>query len=471
MMRIKTIMLVTALAVCLYSLLLLIFQRPFFAFIVSLTLLGVVMIVNQTKVQTLREPLVASDFLMYAQVFRFPRLYLPFLNIVSLFMLAVALPLSVSLVLYFEESQDIDFLKLGLLFVSSGLLFYWSAKTLPMSTEITKDYADFGLLACLAAYSVQALLPKNRQRFEAVLQRQTLPVCDEANVLADIVAIQSESFFDVRRMSHDIKPEVLDIFDGFRSEAHFAGKVSVPAWGANTLRTEFAFLSGIENSRLGLYRYYPYFFMRHLTLETLPKILQKQGYRTICLHPHEKAFFGRGRVFERLGFDEFIDIQSFQEADKFGPYVSDEAVARKVQYLLETSQQPTFIFVITMENHGPLHLEAIEDAEMEVLSDEKHGLIDRDLAIYTRHIKNTNKMLKILRDYLSAANKPAFLAFYGDHLPALSGCFERYDFTSNQSDYFLWSNYLEVRPKRHDMAVESLPSSIIHLVNSAKKLS
>ena len=54
---------------------------------------------------------------------------------------------------------------------------------------------------------------------------------------------------------------------------------------------------------------------------------------------------------------------AFGIADRYGPYVSDAAVAEMVASLLEKSTETLFIFVITMENHGPLHYEQVTDMD------------------------------------------------------------------------------------------------------------
>lgn len=59
----------------------------------------------------------------------------------------------------------------------------------------------------------------------------------------------------------------------------------------------------------------------------------------------------------QLGFDQFIDIQAFAEEERAGQFIGDLALSRCVNELLEQAEEPLFIFVVTMENHGPLHLE------------------------------------------------------------------------------------------------------------------
>ena len=55
--------------------------RPLFAAGASAALWALLIAVNNAKFRALREPFVYSDFALFSQAFRFPRLYLPFLNI------------------------------------------------------------------------------------------------------------------------------------------------------------------------------------------------------------------------------------------------------------------------------------------------------------------------------------------------------------------------------------------------------
>ena len=179
--------------------------------------------------------------------------------------------------------------------------------------------------------------------------------------LPNLVVVQSESFFDVRQVFAGIRPEILTAFDSLQTSASSWGKLAVPAWGANTVRTEFAFLSGVSAAQLSIHRFNPYRKLARQNVPTLVSFLRNLGYRTVCVHPYPASFYNRDKVFPLLGFDEFIDIYSFTRIEKTGPYVGDVALAEKVCALLrDSSAQPIFVFVITMENHGPLHLEKVQ---------------------------------------------------------------------------------------------------------------
>ena len=176
---------------------------------------------------------------------------------------------------------------------------------------------------------------------------------DSSGDLPHLVSVQSESFFDARRISDGIRPEILAEFDRFKAEAVASGYLQVPAWGANTVRSEFSFLSGIENSALGVHRFNPYRAVcAGWSVATLASWLKQQGYRTICIHPYPASFYQRNRVFPLFGFDEFLDIKAFADVGRTGPYIGDLAVADKVASVLEQATGPVFIHVITSGSGG-----------------------------------------------------------------------------------------------------------------------
>jgi len=123
------------------------------------------------------------------------------------------------------------------------------------------------------------------------------------------------------------------------------------------MRTEFSFLTGIANRELGFNRFDPYQAFVGRDIPSLTTHLGMLGYRCVCIHPHSASFFGRNRIFPGMGFDDFLDISVFDKNRKFGPYVGDLAVADKILQVLREDSAPLFVFAVTMENHGPLHLE------------------------------------------------------------------------------------------------------------------
>ena len=123
-------------------------------------------------------------------------------------------------------------------------------------------------------------------------------------------------------------------------------------------------------------------------------------------------------MFPELGFETFLDLKSFANAERQGPYVADGEVTRRILEILK-QEKKVFVFAITMENHGPYHLEG---------SDE--------LAIYLRHLRNADRMIA----ELCAAMKEGVFCLYGDHVPGLPQTFASLDYEDPHTDYLIWSN-------------------------------
>jgi phosphoglycerol transferase MdoB-like AlkP superfamily enzyme len=253
------------------------------------------------------------------------------------------------------------------------------------------------------------------------------------------VVVQSESFFDVRDIFAGIRPDILSAFDSIKDAAVCHGKIEVPAWGANTVRTEFAFLSGLEAGKLGVHRFNPYRKLARQGILTLAGVLKRLGYRTVCVHPYPVSFYARDKVFPLLGFDVFMDIRSFCESEKSGPNIGDVALAEKVCTLLEPSvTRPVFVFVITMENHGPLHLEKAGEGDAAQLYAIPPPDGCDDLTIYLKHLIHADCMAGILRDRLETLPGPAWLCWFGDHVPIMPGVYGALGAPDGKTDYVIW---------------------------------
>jgi phosphoglycerol transferase MdoB-like AlkP superfamily enzyme len=284
----------------------------------------------------------------------------------------------------------------------------------------------------------------------------------EAPDRPDIVAIQSESFFDVRRLCAGVRPDVLENFDALRQVARAEGRLLVPAWGANTVRTEFSFLSGLASETLGIDRFNPYRRLARRPLVTLVSHLRRLGYRTVCVHPYLSSFYARDQVFPQLGFDHIVDVRSFSDRDRFGPYVSDAAVAATIMRLVGESDRPIFVFAITMENHGPLHLESVgPDEASTYMTDPPPSSSVHDLTVYLRHLKNADRMLATLKSWMDSRSRPVHLCWYGDHVPIMPKVYEAMRPTSGDTDYLLWSNRRNGDGHHGDVRIEALGSLLL----------
>jgi hypothetical protein len=463
----KTFFLHMGVWLLLYSPFLVLFRRPWFASVIVLCLLVVVILVSNAKHHSLREPFIYHDFSYFRDAVRYPRLYLPFLGIWSGVAILVAVAMAGATGMFLERSQGVIIIGMSTVitvFVGSVMVVLCSRDNPTLQLDPCLDLARSGLFASLWQYRIATRQPwrgKGTSSFEGALN---LPAVEFPN----LVTIQSESFFDPRRWLKEISPELLQHFDRLKHTAIRHGQLAVPAWGANTVRTEFAFLSGIANEQLEIHRFKPYSHVARQGIPTIATFLKRLGYRTVCLHPYSAQFYDRDAVFPLLGFDEFIDISRFGTKDYAGQYVGDAAVAREICIELEhhdsSDKRPVFLFVITMENHGPLHLDKVspEDRKHLHLNNLPQGC--DELIAYLRHLEQADQMLGTVHEQLASMGRPGWLCLYGDHLPIMPEVYRRIGSPDGLVDYLIWSNQHQAETLSSLLSVEQLPVLLVQLM-------
>lgn len=405
-------------------------QRPVFAAILVLGVQGLVIAISAVKQKYLREPLVFADLGLFTQAFRHPRLYVPYFGIARALAASAAFALVMLAGFVLEPRAGLAPAAWVALFILAlGLLAVGSAIGKP-SLEPLDDVRHFGVLGAMWLY----WLCERKPASAVAAPFGILRIQGDKN--PTIVAVQSESFFDVRRLDPAAPRDVLRNFDSLAKEADH-GCLAVPVWGAYTMRTEFAFLSGIPSAALGVHRFNPYRRFARRGVATIASALRERGYRTLCLHPYPASFFARDRVFPLLGFDRFIDSEEFEGARRDGPYVADAELTERIAELVRAAREPLFVFAITMENHGPLHLEGADE-----------------LAVYLRHLRNADAMIGALAGELGRKGD-GVLCVYGDHVPGMPAVYAARGFADPRTDYLLWRAGAP-RGRRADLPVEAL---------------
>lgn len=434
--------------------------RPWFAAAAVNALILLLVLVSNAKYRVLREPFVFMDYEYFTDALRHPRLYIPFFGWGKALLAAITFALAVWIGLTGETVPAARFRLagqaggiVGVFLLSCALLALGSRPGLRVSLRPDEDLAALGLLACLWSYGVGHFYPPEaRSAFSRWKQG-----AHRGRVLPHLMAVQSESFFDPRPLYGGISLDVLGRYDNIKAQAAAYGSLKVPAWGANTVRTEFAFLTGLDENSLGVHRFNPYQAIKAgWRPGSLATYLRSLGYRTVCVHPYLSDFYGRNRVLPALGFDEFLDIRAFAHAPRFGPYVSDLAVTEIVGTALRQATAPVFVFVITMENHGPLHLEKVNAADVAALYTRPPPPGCDDLTVYLRHLRNADQMIGRLTEMLAACGRPAGLCWYGDHVPIMPSVYARLGEPDGTTEYLLWAHEGAAVPKKMQVSVHEL---------------
>lgn len=454
----------------LMAILVLLTARPVFAAAAVLALMVALAAVNSAKLTALREPLVFVDFAMLGQIAKHPQLFLPYLGVVPAALLLGSVVAASGAAMALEAPLQVlggwptrlaAVLALAAgggfgIHLLRGRLRRWAWGLKPSLNPRT-DVIRFGLIGSLL---LTALLSNDQSDKDIARQRRRRTLRPpRSGKLTDIVAVQAESFFDVRRMDRRIDRSLLRCFDHCATEAVYRGQLTVPAaWGACTQRTEFAFLTGLSADELGMDRFNPYLRFAKRPVWSIAHELRNLGYQTICIHPFSGDFFGRRQVLPNLGFDAFFDVSAFQGAREFGPYVSDLAVAEKVAAVLEESARPKFIFAITMENHGQWWKERLPPEELAGVQ----ALVPSfpaEFLCYLRHLANTDAMIGQLAHALR--QRDGTLCVFGDHLPSFPKVFRHLEFSDPRSDYVIWRPDHGERPMVRDADVVGLSDLLL----------
>jgi len=441
-------------AVMFYITIFMISYRPILSIGATLIAFSAIILINNAKYAALKEPLVFSDFALLRQAVQHPALYLKYIGIFNLLALAVVSIAGISAILYYwppviaRPGIDDYFPTALYLFVVLGMIysvtrgpfrgaFLQLLRRFGPETDVRRDIDKLSLVVCLIFYFLLANeKPPPASAAADRPERRRWPA--GSGQLPPVIVVQSESFFDVRRLHASIPRGILNRWDALGAEAAYRGHLKVPAWGANTMRTEFAFLSGLPNEALGVHRFNPYLNLCKTPVWTLAHQLRAMGYRTVCVHPYASSFFDRDRVFPNLGFDLFLDIDSFNGAAKFGPYIGDLAVADKIIEVLRDASVPQFIFAITMENHGKWERGRLSGSVAPAPDLPDAPLGSPELGLYLQHLANSDAMAGRITDYLRQGPGDGVFCMFGDHVPSLPSVFSRADYVDSSTDYLVW---------------------------------
>ncbi|MCJ9428717.1 LTA synthase family protein [Kordiimonas marina] len=453
--------------------------HPYIAFFGWMLIIPGFAFISNVKNAILGEPLTAPDLDTTRHLFIYPEFYVDYVGRWRFYGTMMAFAAAIVASYFLEPSfaslllptlpgaQAWAFMLLdwaAFLFIIAKLAAAYlsedRARKLGVTFDVNTDVARFGLFPLMLIYGV--LLLSNANKSHLHKDRKLKAGADR---LPDIIALQAESYFDLGRLDRLVEGAADDwpTLKALEGKGIAHGPLTVPAWGACTMQSEFAFLSGIPNEHLGIDRINPYLRMANTPLPTLASQLKALGYRTICVHPAKKEFFRRHKVVPMMGFDEFVGLEAFDERDRLGPYISDAALGTKIEEIIaehhKASDVPLFVFVITIESHGPWQAGRLagwldEDA---LKAEEPSG--DHAFALYRHHMENALALFSRLGPDAAPA-RPRAMALYGDHQPALYELFSAHGLEERDVNYILWSSETRIAP-HGALKVETLADALL----------
>ena len=221
--------------------------------------------------------------------------------------------------------------------------------------------------------------------------------------------------------------------------------------GGGTANSEFEFLTGASTAFVGVGKI-PYQLYQMNDVNSLAKDLKELGYTATAMHPQNPVNYHRDKIYQQLGFGDFLSIDDFEGAPYYHAGVCDYATYDKILDLLRTDDAPQFIFDVTMQNHGGYDYGTVPAEELtNYWVDGASEGANSALNTYLTCINASDRDLEYFINELRNIGRPVVLVFFGDHQPSAATALNdelypqedtaSHAFRIYQSTYFVWANY------------------------------
>lgn len=229
----------------------------------------------------------------------------------------------------------------------------------------------------------------------------------------DIIMVMSESLWDPKRLPGTaLTPDPLAFIGSAQS-----GHVFSPEFGGMTANVEFEALTGFSNAMLP-YGSIPYQQYVRGEMPSLASFLGGQGYATLAVHPFQGWFWNRTNVYRAFGFDRFLSEETMEPLDRRGRLAADAALTELIIAEADASEEPLFLFAVTLQNHGPYEAGRYPDARIEV--ETAAGEAARAaIATFAEGMMDSDRAFERLIEWARARERETVVVFFGDHLPPL----------------------------------------------------
>lgn len=231
----------------------------------------------------------------------------------------------------------------------------------------------------------------------------------------NVIVVLMESYYDMNDFAN-LKFEK-DPLLNYRKYAEKNGetKLVVTGIGGGTSNVEYQALTmhSVDQYYEGIY---PYMHLIKDDVYTLPQLFKDNGYETTAIHTYKKSFYSRDSAYEKMGIDRFISDEDFENPEITGVNISDNEIYEAIVETLE-SQDKSFITATTMGCHAPYIGFEYEEYDEWVNLEKALDEVEVGTNNYFQSLRNADKMLGNLIDYIDNLDEKTLLIAYGDHYP------------------------------------------------------
>lgn len=279
-------------------------------------------------------------------------------------------------------------------------------------------------------------------------QQQTEP-----KTLPNIIFIMSESHWDATKLDPNIPKNLTPTI-----QQHQLSQMLSPSFGGGTANVEFEVLTGLnvylnKNELI-------YVSKLKRPIYSLPRYFNQLGYSSTAMHNNGKYFYNRSAVYQNLGFQRFISLENMvtqgnrKDVINQGGWATDDLIYESIRQQLRHTEQPQFIYAITVENHPMYNDDRFGKDHFKINKPDLTPATQRQLNTYLTGMQRADEKFKQLIATVKELERPTMIIFFGDHLPNLQKVYDDFEFFDSEEDkiqrkqakYFetplaIWSNF------------------------------
>jgi COG1368: phosphoglycerol transferase and related proteins, alkaline phosphatase superfamily len=397
----------------------------------------ILMLFHRLKIHYYKQPLLISDFLLildwrnWETLIHYKSAILAILGLIGLFTYAI---------LGWADAETLPtFWRIAAFCLTVNTFWLmWHYSKHPEATKVWVDsLPDDGRdvflnlpMSCRGVFFKVPEFTGNGQRFHEKMTSLSIPKPNICHQKPDIVVCLQESTLNPHQF--ELEQQSIPSLSMFEKQQDtvFMSPLRVHTLGGATWKSEFAFLAGIPSTDFGaLANGVFYSVVPHLQSGLIHN-LRMQGYFCVALSPFTKGNYNAKSAYDNFGFDLMLQPQDLGYPAPLGKnlwHIGSDEMLKYTQMILQKQhpslahiQQPMFVYVLTMKEHGPYHTNTPNHFKISAkrLSDKTIASLND----YAQRIIALNEATETFNIYLKKRELPYVFAYFGDHQVAFDNC-------------------------------------------------
>lgn len=314
----------------------------------------------------------------------------------------------------------------------------------------TEPYLQYGYVPCTVESLMQSISIVNRPDGYSPEAVEDIAIPSEysgTDATPDIILILNESFFDLRQVT-DLETD-RSYFPHIQAMDNLlTGYAVIPGPGGGTNGAEYELLTC--NSLQLMPAVTPFNALGLTDANSIVSHLSALGYTTLAAHSEPAVNYSRGIAYPRLGFDRVYFEPDFKDVEYYYDrwFETDESLYKNlIRWYEETpSQDPRFLYLLTIQNHGPHDINPSQHDRIHVKTD--FGEYTESVNEFLTCLSLSDEAFYGLTEYFRSADRPVIICMMGDHAPTLAKSIIDSDYSQEEAalrqrtvPLVIWANF------------------------------